>query len=55
MGDQDSRERWVRAVADAARDRGLPVAYWDFQGTWGFWTPEKGVTNPWLLDAILGK
>ncbi len=54
MGDQASRERWVRAVAEAASDRGIPAAYWEFNGTWGFWTPE-GITKPWLLDAILGR
>jgi endoglucanase len=55
MGDQESRERWVRAVADEARDRGLPIAYWEFCGTWGFWTPYDGITKQWLLDAILGE
>ncbi len=54
MGDQESREAWTRALAKEASDRGIATAYWEFNGTWGFWTPE-GITKPWLLDAILGR
>ena len=55
LADQASRERWVRAVQTGAAARGIATGYWEFQGDWGFWTPQGGVTEPWLRDAILGK
>lgn len=55
LGDQASRDRWIRAVRGAAESRGIAWSYWDFQGTWGFWTPSGGVTAPWVRDAIMGR
>jgi endoglucanase len=54
FGDRLSRTRWVRTTVEEAEARGILTAYWDFQGTWGFWTPEDGITQKWLAEAILG-
>ncbi|MBN2176573.1 MAG: glycoside hydrolase family 5 protein [Demequinaceae bacterium] len=55
LGDQKSRERWVRTIVGEADARDILTSYWDCQGTWGFWTPNDGVTEQWLLDAVLGR
>ena len=52
FGDEASRATWLRAVRVAAEERGIGWAFWEMQGTWGFWTPDDGVTNQWILDAL---
>jgi len=53
-GDDESRAAWLKAVRIAAEERGIGWAFWEMQGTWGFWTPDEGVTDQWILDALLG-
>jgi endoglucanase len=40
--DPDSREEYTRFVRDAAEQRGIPWAYWEFASTFGAWSPEAG-------------
>lgn len=54
FGDRMSRERWVQTTVEEAEARGILTAYWEPQGEWGFWTPEEGITQQWLVEAILG-
>jgi hypothetical protein len=55
FADPMSRDRWVTATATEAAERGILTAYWEYQGSWGFWTPEDGITEPWLARAILSE
>ena len=53
--DMDSRSRWTRAVAAAARRRGMSFAYWEFGSSFGAYDPAKMQWRAPLLEALLDK
>ena len=53
--DMDSRARWTRAVADAARRRGMSFAYWEFGSSFGAYDPVKLKWRAPLLEALTGR
>lgn len=54
FGDEVSRAAWLRAVRVAIEERGFSWAFWEMQGTWGFWTPDDGIADTSILDALFG-
>jgi endoglucanase len=50
--DMESRARWTRAVADAARRRGMSFAYWEFGSSFGAYDPTKLQWRAPLLEAL---
>ena len=53
--DMESRARWTRAVADAARRRGMSFAYWEFGSSFGAYDPAKRQWRAPLLEALTGQ
>jgi len=53
--DMESRARWTRAVAEAARRRGMSFAYWEFGSSFGAYDPAKLKWREPLLEALTGK
>jgi endoglucanase len=53
--DMESRARWTRAVADAARRRGMSFAYWEFGSSFGAYDPTKLQWRAPLLEALTGE
>jgi endoglucanase len=53
--DMESRARWTRAVADAARRRGMSFAYWEFGSSFGAYDPAKLQWRAPLLEALTGQ
>jgi endoglucanase len=51
--DMESRARWTRAVADAARRRGMSFAYWEFGSSFGAYDPTKLQWRTPLLTALI--
>lgn len=51
--DMESRVRWTRAVAEAARERGFSLHYWEFGAGFGLFDPGEGSWRMPLVEAVL--
>lgn len=52
--DMDSRVKWTRAVRDAARERGMSTAYWEFGSGFGAYDREAKQWREGLKAALTG-
>ena len=50
----ESRARWTRFVAQAALERKMSFAYWEFCSGFGVYDPQRNTWIEPLKDALVG-